>query len=224
MEIIAADGTPTTYLLVGKFTSRDKAAFDRVIEDVRAGSGRTVLLDLAELEDIDAFGIQLLLSALDDAERRGNRLRIRNPRDAVRRALSTANLASLLYGGEETDALSAKPGAVREKPAARAILQVARREGTDAWVVELSGRFTFADHKIFEEVIREVSQNPRQTLVLDLAKLDFMDSAGLSMLLIARDEAAKGGTTTILQSPTGRVANLLRMAAVDTIVDVRDGA
>jgi hypothetical protein len=43
------------------------------------------------------------------------------------------------------------------------------------------------------------------------------------MLLIARDQAGKCGSTTLLRSPTGRVANLLRMAAVDTVVDISNG-
>jgi hypothetical protein len=42
------------------------------------------------------------------------------------------------------------------------------------------------------------------------------------MILIAREEAERHGTRLSLQSPTGRVSQLLRLAAVDTLVDIRD--
>ncbi|WP_052045968.1 STAS domain-containing protein [Candidatus Paracaedibacter symbiosus] len=56
--------------------------------------------------------------------------------------------------------------------------------------VDLKGRLTFADYGAFKELTELfIEHNPRNCL-LDLSNLEFIDSAGLGMLLIARDKNA----------------------------------
>ncbi|MCC9626017.1 STAS domain-containing protein [Thalassospira sp. MA62] len=83
--------------------------------------------------------------------------------------------------------------------------------------VELAGRFTFGDHANFRKLIDEVRASNPETLVLDLSEVDFIDSAGLGMLLLARDEGEKNNSTVILRSPKGQVKRMLEVARFDTL-------
>lgn len=81
-----------------------------------------------------------------------------------------------------------------------------------AIVVSLNGRLTFAENSAFRRVVEGLEQNPRPQVVFDLSGLDFVDSAGMGMLLVARDlTAARGGQVT-LRAAVGQVARMLRLA------------
>ncbi|WP_172822163.1 STAS domain-containing protein [Magnetospirillum moscoviense] len=47
-----------------------------------------------------------------------------------------------------------------------------------------------------------------------------VDSGGLSMLMMANDQARHVGGTLMLANPSPRVRDLLRMAAVDTVMAI----
>lgn len=223
MDIVRIDGSEPVYRLSGKLSFADNESMRPVLEDMARGSGRTVVLDLGQLDYVDSFGIGLFLVALDEVRKAGNRMIVRNPQGAVKRIFALANLDTLLE--IEGAAVPPPPPAARKTAPAQshAGLRVGPLEsdGQGGRVLALAGRFTFNDHDEFEKLLAAVTSCSHTTLVLDLAALEFMDSAGLSMVLIAREEAERNHTRLILRSPTGRVSQLLRLAAVDTLVDVR---
>ena len=61
----------------------------------------------------------------------------------------------------------------------------------DTIKVELNGRFTFGDHSGFRKLIDEIRSQSAEVQILDLSGVEFIDSAGLGMLLLARDEGEK---------------------------------
>ncbi|OJX81325.1 MAG: hypothetical protein BGO92_07735 [Magnetospirillum sp. 64-120] len=85
--------------------------------------------------------------------------------------------------------------------------------------VSLSGRLVFAEHETFEEIIASMAQTTGKTVVLDLEGLDFMDSAGLSMIMIAREEAEGRGQTLKLRNARGAVRQLLDLSALDFMLE-----
>lgn len=224
MDITRIDGTAPIYRLTGKLSFADNEAMRPVLEDMSEGSGRTIILDLSTLDYVDSFGIGLFLVALDEVNKAGNRLVVRNPQGAVRRIFALANLDTLL----EIEGAEASPAAPlpNRKPATVAHngLRVGAPLVDDQGgiTVTLGGRFTFNDHEEFEKLLAAIMASAGRPLTLDLQALEFMDSAGLSMVLIAREEAEKNNTKLTLSSPTGRVMQLLRLAAVDTLVDIRE--
>ncbi len=224
MEIIRIDGPEPVYRLCGKLSFADNDAMRPVLEEMARGSGRTVILDLAQLDYVDSFGIGLFLVALDEVNKAGNRMVVRNPQGAVKRIFALANLDTLLeIEGTAPPAAAARK--VVAAPSATGLrVGAAEADGRGGFRVVLAGRFTFNDHEEFEKLLAAVATCAGAPLVLDLHALEFMDSAGLSMILIAREEAERHGTRLSLHSPTGRVSQLLRLAAVDTLVDIRDGA
>lgn len=88
--------------------------------------------------------------------------------------------------------------------------------------VEVTGRFTFGDHSSFRKLIEEVRSHGTPILVLNISGVEFIDSAGLGMLLLARDEGEKNGMEVILRGAQGQVKRMLEVARFDTLFKLED--
>jgi HptB-dependent secretion and biofilm anti anti-sigma factor len=86
--------------------------------------------------------------------------------------------------------------------------------------VSISGEFTFTDHTAFKAIAGRLFEKQGKPIVIDLAKLEFIDSAGLGMLLIVRDEADKAGRRLILRGPCGQVKRMFEVTKFDTFFTV----
>lgn len=224
MEITRIDGPEAVYCLSGKLSFADNEDMRPLLEDMGRGSDRTLVLDLTQLDYVDSFGIGLFLVALDEVKKAGNRLVVRNPQGAVKRIFTLANLDTLLeIEGDKPPTVPVSAARAAMSPLKNGLTIGPLRQDTDGgFAISLSGRFTFNDHDEFDALLSAVAASANKTLAIDLRGLEFMDSAGLSMLLIAREEAERHDTKLILLSPTGRVSHLLRLAAVDTLVEIRE--
>ncbi len=89
-------------------------------------------------------------------------------------------------------------------------------------VVRLRGRLTFNDHAKLRALIREMLQNSAKRQVLDLGALEFVDSAGIGMLLIAREEMGNVGKELVLRAAQGQVKRVLTVAQLGKIVTIAD--
>jgi anti-anti-sigma factor len=86
--------------------------------------------------------------------------------------------------------------------------------------VAISGDFTFTDHASFLGVMNRLFDTPGEPVVIDLSELDFVDSAGLGMLLIARDAAAKAGRHLTLRAPKGQVKRMFAVTKFETLFTI----
>ena len=68
--------------------------------------------------------------------------------------------------------------------------------------------------------LEQAEQPPSGLLVLDLSKLDFIDSTGLEVLLRAARRAHDSGRRLIVARPSRYVRRLLEMTAIDQSLDV----
>lgn len=89
-------------------------------------------------------------------------------------------------------------------------------------VVRLRGRLTFNDHAKLRALIREMLENAESKQVLELSALEFVDSAGIGMLLIAREELDGVGKKLVLRAAQGQVKRVLTVAQLSKIVDIED--
>ena len=89
-------------------------------------------------------------------------------------------------------------------------------------VVRMRGRLTFNDHAKLRGLIREMLALPDKRMVLELSTLDFVDSAGIGMLLIAREELDNANKTLVLRSAQGQVKRVLTVAQLGKIVTIED--
>ena len=72
----------------------------------------------------------------------------------------------------------------------------------------MTGDLTFADHASFKALIGSLLEGRGSPIVIDLSELDFIDSAGLGMLLLIRDEANKAARKLVLRGPIGQVKRM----------------
>ena len=86
--------------------------------------------------------------------------------------------------------------------------------------VSISGEFTFIDHTAFKAITARLLGRQGKPIVIDLARLEFIDSAGLGMLLIVRDEAGKAGRDLVLRGPSGQVKRMFDVTKFDTLFTV----
>jgi HptB-dependent secretion and biofilm anti anti-sigma factor len=86
--------------------------------------------------------------------------------------------------------------------------------------VSISGEFTFTDHIAFKAIASRLFARQGKPIVIDLAKLEFIDSAGLGMLLIVREEADKAHRSLVLRGPCGQVKRMFDVTKFDTLFTV----
>ncbi len=85
---------------------------------------------------------------------------------------------------------------------------------------DLKGKFTFSDHENFREIISAIKNKKSQTIMINFAGVEFIDSAALGMMLIARDEAGKSGASLILKSPEGQVDKMFSVSKFDSLFTI----
>jgi anti-anti-sigma factor len=78
--------------------------------------------------------------------------------------------------------------------------------------IKVSGRMTHKDHKAFREILGQINNVGTANVRFDLARVEFMDSSALGMLLIVRDAAVQQQRGVVLKGATGQVENLIKVA------------
>ena len=106
------------------------------------------------------------------------------------------------------------------------MLQLTEENHPDIHYILLEGRL---DGRQSDEANRQLenilNENTAAKFVLDLAKLEYMSSAGLRVLLMAAKRAKAGGKELVICSPTPEVKEILDISgfgSIMSIVDCRD--
>jgi anti-sigma B factor antagonist len=81
-------------------------------------------------------------------------------------------------------------------------LSINRRDEAGGVVLALSGELDVVSAPELELCLNEVMADPHARVVLDLSDLTFVDSAGVSVLIKARQDAELNGRTLVLARPT----------------------
>lgn len=89
------------------------------------------------------------------------------------------------------------------------------REGTIH--VTLHGRVTYSDHPSFRNVISQVRDSAARHLVFDVSDVEFIDSAGLGMLLMVRDTASERRADVVLRGAKGQVERIFNSSQFDSL-------
>ncbi|MBI2235929.1 MAG: STAS domain-containing protein [Magnetospirillum sp.] len=95
-------------------------------------------------------------------------------------------------------------------------------EGPGGLVLVLRDQLTFSDREAFDGVIERIVRSGGRQAAIDLNQLDYMDSAGLGMLLTLRDGAERAGIEVRLTRAKGEVKELLTLACFDSLFVIED--
>ena len=92
--------------------------------------------------------------------------------------------------------------------------EIKNESGRSALV--LREQMTYADRQTFDQMVPGLVKQG-MAIVIDMAHLEYMDSAGLGMLLTLRDQAEKARLKVSIRSAAGDVKELLRLSCFDTL-------
>jgi anti-sigma B factor antagonist len=93
----------------------------------------------------------------------------------------------------------------------------------DVEVVEVSGRIELGEGSAaIREVVRDLLARGRKKIVLDLADVDYIDSAGLGALVSAFTSVRNEGGDLKLVYLTKKVQDLLQMTKLYTVFEIFD--
>jgi anti-sigma B factor antagonist len=81
-------------------------------------------------------------------------------------------------------------------------------------VLELHGELDLSAAPLLAEEIERAEKGDRGALVLDLGELEFIDSAGLRVILAAQERALGGGREFAVTNGTLQVQRLFEIAGV----------
>ncbi len=87
-----------------------------------------------------------------------------------------------------------------------------------AKIIFLEGSLTFPDNGAFRNIVHDLARHQGDRAILDLTRLEFLDSAGLGMLLLARDTASEHKIALSLRSPQDQVRRMLDIARFDELI------
>lgn len=95
-------------------------------------------------------------------------------------------------------------------------------EGDEA-KVRINGRLTFAEHEQCRRILAELEESSGSRQVVDLREVEFIDSAGLGLLLLLRENAEKQNRSVVLRVPAeGQVRRMLDIARFQDLIPIED--
>ena len=84
----------------------------------------------------------------------------------------------------------------------------------------LSGELTFNDHELYRAMLDEALSGGAKTINLNLSKLEFIDSAGMGMLLVGQDRSTNEKWSFELVQPQGQVKKMLELAKLSQVIKI----
>jgi anti-sigma B factor antagonist len=93
-------------------------------------------------------------------------------------------------------------------------LSINRRQQAGGVVLALSGELDVVSAPALERHIDEALAQPDAHLTLDLSELTFVDSAGVSVLIKAKQDAESNGRTLVLARPTEQVLRVFALVGL----------
>lgn len=87
-------------------------------------------------------------------------------------------------------------------------------------LVEVSGRVDSMNANEFGDALKAQIDEQKVNLVLDLAQVEYMSSAGLREIVTALKKAKRSQGDVRIANPSDRVREVLEMAGLDTIFQI----
>ena len=87
-------------------------------------------------------------------------------------------------------------------------------------LIEVSGRIDSSNAPELDETLKQLADQDRPQLVLNLSQVDYMSSAGLRAIVTALRAAKKSGGNVHLSQPSDRVREVLELAGLHTLFQI----
>jgi anti-sigma B factor antagonist len=94
-----------------------------------------------------------------------------------------------------------------------------RRYGNEISVVELAGRITLGrESGQLETVLVKLLDQGVKKFVIDLSKVDYIDSTGIGRIAYCFGKVTQGGATARVAGAKGLVMDLFRITRLDSVI------
>lgn len=101
-------------------------------------------------------------------------------------------------------------------------LELSQHNLEQTFEVNINGRLVFSDNSQFRELVDRFRDHGGKDLVVDLSGLDFIDSAGLGMLLVAKEAADKNKMAMTVRGARGQVKEMFDISRFDAVISIQD--
>ena len=88
--------------------------------------------------------------------------------------------------------------------------------------VLMRGRFTFQDNEKLRQMLSDLQTRKGQAIGIDMSSLEYIDSAGLGMLLLIRDAAEEAKSSVVFHGAQGQAKKILGMCRFEEILAIQD--
>lgn len=96
-------------------------------------------------------------------------------------------------------------------------------ESTGRTVLHVSGDMTVSDRGAFDGLLPRLFHSGSRSVVIDFTNLEYMDSAGLGMLLTLHKKAQEKDAKVAIRNPVGEVKKMLELACFDILFAIEHG-
>ncbi|MFE9680514.1 STAS domain-containing protein [Streptomyces sp. NPDC002701] len=100
-------------------------------------------------------------------------------------------------------------------------LNITRSDTAAGPVLHVSGDLDYEHAAGLRECLERLVLHPGQSLLLDLSRLEFCDSTGISVLLAARQRAQGAGAEAVLVDVPADTLRILRIVGLDQVFTFR---
>lgn len=90
-------------------------------------------------------------------------------------------------------------------------------DGSDVTVV-FQGDITFSENVSFRQILKELAESDVVNCTFDLTNVGMVDSAGLGMFLIAKEQADTAGWKLSVTGAQGHVASMLKLTKLSDLL------
>ncbi|MCW8914803.1 MAG: STAS domain-containing protein [Magnetovibrio sp.] len=86
--------------------------------------------------------------------------------------------------------------------------------------VNMNGRLTFNDHDVFREITKSLEETGPSKCMINLNGLEFIDSAGLGLLLLVKEAAGENNISLSITGAKDQVAKMLDITKFNELIDI----
>ncbi|MCA9991966.1 MAG: STAS domain-containing protein [Ardenticatenaceae bacterium] len=86
--------------------------------------------------------------------------------------------------------------------------------------VTVVGRVDSSTSPQLDDKLKELADEKKSHIILDLSQVSFLSSAGLRAVVSSLRTSRKIGGNTILLNPSERVLEVLQLAGLDSVIDI----
>ena len=94
-------------------------------------------------------------------------------------------------------------------------LEIETRRDDRTFVIELGGELDLTSRAAFDQAVAEAAASDADRILIDLDRLQFIDSTGLQGILAAKRQLAMEPDRLRITRGTGFVADMFRLTALD---------